>query len=122
MKVIRAAVRAATQAAVQALRDPGVRAGVVLVGTAVAGFVLFILSWHGVARTALVPFQLPWIVSAGVVGLALVGGSLAALTIHIGRRQDAAHRAAVDDIIRTAIAMTDDIRGERIPLPRQEKS
>jgi len=103
----------------KALRDPGIRAGLVLCATVIAGFVLFVLSWRGVARTIYVPFQLPWIVSAGVVGLAVIGGSFGALSIHLGRRADATHRAAVDDIVRTAIALTDDIRAERIPLPRR---
>jgi hypothetical protein len=119
MKVVNA-VRRSASAALHAMRDPGVRAGVILSTTAVAGFVLFALSWRGVARTIYVPFQLPWVVSAGVVGLALIGGSLGFLSIHIGRRADAAHRATVEEIVRTAVALTDDIRGERIPTPRRQ--
>src|SRR5207245_1148316 len=105
-----------------ALRDPGVRAGVVLLAAVVAGFALFVLSWRGVARTIYVPFQLPWMVSAGVIGLGLIGGALGFLSIHIGRRADAAHRATIEEIVRTAVALTDDIRSERIPLPRGETS
>ncbi|MDQ1697612.1 MAG: hypothetical protein QOJ03_2965, partial [Frankiaceae bacterium] len=44
---------------VAALRDPGVRAAIVLVGLAVGGFVMLALAWRGGARTPYVPLQLP---------------------------------------------------------------
>jgi hypothetical protein len=96
--------------AVEALRDPGIRAGLVLLGVVVTGFALFPVAWRGVARTSYVPLQLPWLLSAGVVGLALIGGALGALTIHVGRRADAVHRAAVDDVVRTALELVDELK------------
>jgi len=66
------------------LRDPGVRAALVLLASAVAGFVLFAVAWRGVARTIYVPFQLPWLMSAGVVGVAIIGAALGALSIQRG--------------------------------------
>jgi uncharacterized membrane protein len=98
---------------VKALRDPGVRAGLVLVAVVIAGFVMIPLAWRGVARAQFVPLQVPWLLSAGVAGLALIGGALGALTIHIGRRADAQHRAAMDDVIRTAIELADGVGKRR---------
>lgn len=95
------------------LRDPGVRAALVLVGVSVAGFVLFAVAWRGVARTRFVPLQLPWLISAGVAGLALLGAALGALSIHTGRRADAAHRAAVDEVVRTALEIADGLAKNR---------
>jgi hypothetical protein len=101
----------------RALRDPGVRSALALLAAALAGFVLFAFAWRGVARTIYVPFQMPWVLSAGVAGLALIGGSLGLLSVHIGRRADAAHRAAVEDVVRTAVELADGIRSGRVGLP-----
>lgn len=102
---------------VASLRDPGIQAGVVLVMLAVAGFVMFALSWRGGARTPYVSLQLPWLVSGGMAGLALLGMALGAGSIHLGRRDDAAHRAQVDDLVREAAVLAEDLRTGRRQLP-----
>jgi hypothetical protein len=104
-------------ALLRGLRDPGVRAVVVLFALAGAGFALLGLAWRGVARTPYVPFQLPWLLSAGVAGIAVIGTALGVLSIHVGRRESAAARAVTDEIVRTAIELADDVRTGRRPLP-----
>ncbi|HET7530427.1 MAG TPA: hypothetical protein VFJ98_05660 [Mycobacteriales bacterium] len=92
---------------VAALRDPGVQVVVVLAGLAVVGFAMLALGWRGVARTAYVPFQLPWLVSSSLAGLAVLGFALGAWNIHLGRRQDAAHRAVTEQLVRDAAELAD---------------
>jgi hypothetical protein len=94
----------------EAMADPGLRAIAVLGGVLVGGFVLLGIAWHGTAGTVHVPLQLPWLVSAGLAGLAVVGMAAGALSIHLGRRQDAAHRDAVETLVRDAIELCEDLR------------
>ena len=100
-----------------ALRDPGVKALLVLAVVAAAGFVMLALSWRGAARTVYVPLQLPWVVSGAIAGLATIGLAIGAWSIQLGRRQDAAHRAEVDEVVRLAAELADDIRTGRRQLP-----
>lgn len=99
------------------LRDPGVQAIVVLVLLAIGGFVTLGLAWRGAARTIYVPLQLPWVISGSVAGLGLIGLAYGALSIHLGRREDAVHRAEVEDLVRTAATLAEDIRTGQRPLP-----
>ena len=98
------------------LRDPGVQAVLVLAGLAIVAFVMMGLSWRGGARTTYVPLQIPWFVSGGMAGLALLGMALGAWSIHLGRRQDAAHRAATEDLVREAVELAEDLRSGRLNL------
>lgn len=81
------------------LRDPWVRSAWTLVALTVGAFIVFALSWRGVARTIYVPYQISFVVSAGLVAIGLIGAALGALTIHIGRRQDAIERAQFEDVV-----------------------
>jgi hypothetical protein len=99
------------------LRDPSNQSIVVLALIAVAGCVMWGLAWRGVARTVYVPLQLPWLVSGGIAGLALLGLALAGWSIHLGRRQDAVHRAAVEDLVRTGATLAEELRSGRRELP-----
>jgi hypothetical protein len=92
---------------VAALADPGVQVLAVLAALGLAAFGMFVWGWHGVARTVYVPFQIPWMVSAGVAGLGVLGFALGAWSIHLGRRQDAAHRAVTEDLVRDAVELAD---------------
>lgn len=103
----------------EALRDPGMRAYLVLAVLVVAGFVMLGLAWHGGSRTAYVPLQMPWLVSGGIAGLGLLGLALGAWSIHNGRRQDAEHRAAVEALAREAAELAEDLRTGRRRLPRR---
>jgi hypothetical protein len=90
-----------------ALRDPGVQVVIVLAVLAIAAFGLLAWGWRGVARTPYVPFQMPWLLSAGVAGLSLLGFALGAWSIHLGRRQDAMHRAVTERLVRDAVELAD---------------
>jgi hypothetical protein len=97
---------------VNALRDSGIQAMVVLALIAIAGFVLMGLAWSGAARLIYVPLQVPWLVSGGAVGLALVGTAFAAWNIQLGRRHDAVHRAEVEQIVRDVTERLEQLRAE----------
>lgn len=103
------------------LRDPGIQSMLVLAGLAIVAFVMMGLAWRGGARTTYVPLQIPWFVSGGIAGLALLGMSLGAWSIHLGRRQDAAHRAATDDLVREAVELAEGLRSGRLTLPRDRR-
>ena len=92
------------------LRDPGVQAVVVLVLLAIAGFVMLGLAWRGAARTIYVPLQMPWVLSGGFAGIGLLGLAYGALSIDLGRRQDAIHRAEVEELVRTAATLAEELR------------
>lgn len=102
------------------LRDPGVQSILVLVLLALGGFVMLALAWRGAARTIYVPLQMPWVVSGGLAGLGLVGLAYGALSIHLGRRQDAVHRAQVEDLVRTAATLAEELRTGRRSLPGRD--
>lgn len=99
------------------LRDPGVQAILVLALLGVAGFVMLGLAWRGAARTVYVPLQMPWVVSGGLAGLGLLGLAYGALSIHLARRQDAVHRAEVEDLVRSAATLAEELRTGRRALP-----
>jgi len=63
-----------------------VSAGVALV---VAGFLALFLAWNGAAGKDRVEAQLPYLISGGLVGLALVGAGLMVVNIQ-ARRTDQA--------------------------------
>lgn len=104
-----------------ALHDPGIQSVLVLAALVVAGFVMFGLAWRGGARTPYVPLQIPWLVSGGMAGLALIGMALGAWSIHLGRRQDAEHRAATEDLVRTAVELAEDLRTGKRALPGRRR-
>ena len=103
------------------LNDPGNQSIVVLALIAVAGCVMWGLAWRGVARTVYVPLQLPWLLSGGVAGLALLGLALSGWSIHLGRRQDAIHRAAVDDLVRTGATLAEELSSGQRELPHRRR-
>jgi hypothetical protein len=95
---------------VAALREPAVRAAIVLAFLAVAGFLLLALAWRGSTGKDNAVLQLPWIISGGMVGLALIGGGCGLLDAHLGRREAAGRRAMLEDVLHTAGDLADGIR------------
>jgi hypothetical protein len=82
-------------------------------GLVLAGFVGIALGWRVAARTLIVPFQVPAMVSGGLGGLALIilGAGLA--SIQVGRRLAAEERAETEDLLDEAAALMDAMRGTR---------
>jgi hypothetical protein len=81
--------------------------------TAVAGFVLIGVAWSEIAALTNVALQMPYLVSAGITGLALV--MIGLLLINLGaKRQDGARRQ------RQTEALTDAVTELRLTLERLE--
>lgn len=87
------------------LRDPRVSTTLAFVGLVVAGFVLLMLGWRGVAATLFVTLQLPWLVSGAFAGLAVTGAGLALLVTHLNRAEAAAERAQLAELQREALRL-----------------
>lgn len=93
-----------------ALRDPGIVAIVVLLALVGSGFAAFAIGWRGVAKQIYVPLQLPFFVSAGLGGLAVIGLALASWSIHLERRQNAADAVAMAEIVRNGCEWAEQLR------------
>jgi hypothetical protein len=103
----------ASAAVFRAGRDPSVRAILVLIALAAVGYAMLWLGWRGTAGTILVPLQAPWVMSGGLGGLAVLGMALGAWSVHLGRRQDAEHRAAVERLVRDAVLLIEEVHRRR---------
>ncbi|HZT64344.1 MAG TPA: hypothetical protein VFA11_01005 [Acidimicrobiales bacterium] len=84
--------------------DAGLRFAWILVALAGLGFVLMAVAWRRSAGFSFVPPQVAPLVAA-TVGLALVGLGSAGLAVHLGRREDAAARAAADRQLDDAVRL-----------------
>ena len=81
-------------------RDPRVSTTVVLSAVVIAGFVAIWLGYRGVAPLGVVPFQVPYLVSGGFVGLALIGTALGLLSVHCNRVEEAEERRLLAELHR----------------------
>lgn len=86
----------------RALRDPFVTSVAVLGALVVAGLVGVGVAWKGAAASLVVAFQLPYIVSGAMGGLALVGFAAGLLLIQVRRREEARRRAEFHRVVRAA--------------------
>jgi hypothetical protein len=79
---------------------------------ALAGFYAIVLGWQGAAAKSSAALQLPYVVSGGFGGLALIVFAAALLHLDVSRRlaaeEDAAMREVVDAVGRTVLALRDD--------------
>ena len=87
------------------LRDPRVTTSLVLAGAVLVGFGLIGAGYRGAAALLFVPFQVPFLVSGAVVGLAFVGGALALLIVHLDRTEAAEERRAVAALQRDVLRL-----------------
>jgi hypothetical protein len=87
------------------LRDPRVTTTLVLGAVVLAGFGLIGAGYRGAAALLLVPFQVPYLVSGAVLGLASVGGGLALLIVHLDRTEAAEERRAVAALQRDVLRL-----------------
>ena len=94
-------------------RDPLAPSMLMFGAMILAGFVGIALGWKVAARTLIVPFQVPAMVSGGLGGLALIilGAGLA--SIQVGRRLAAEERAETEDLLDEAAALMDAMKGVR---------
>lgn len=94
------------------LKDPRVSTTAVLASAVVVGLALIGLGYRGAAATLLVPFQVPYLVSGALVGLALVGSGLALLQVHLSRVEAAEERRQLAELQRDALRLLS-LAGER---------
>ena len=87
------------------LRDPRVSTVGVLLGVLAGGFALMWLGYRSVAALPLVPQQMSYVVSGGIVGLALVGTALLLLSVHVDRVEAATERRILEEFRREALRM-----------------
>lgn len=87
------------------LKDPRISTLLVLAATVAAGLGLIILGYRGAAATLIVPFQVPFLVSGAIAGLALVGSGLLLLSVHLDRVEAAEERRQLADLQRDALRL-----------------
>ena len=105
-------IRASGRAQRGTLTDPGVRAALILLAVALAGFVGLGLGWAGLASKLFVALQLPFFISGVVGGVALAGAGLGLLAIHLERRAGATERLMLDDAVRDVAEFAELLRAE----------
>ena len=96
------------------LRDPRVSTTLVLAALSVAGLLLLSQGWRGAAATLFVPYQVPYLVSGAVAGVACTGAALALLRVHLDRVEAAQERqetaALQREVLRLLSAVVHDRR------------
>ena len=88
-----------------AILAPVVSIGLVLSAVAASAFVAIYLAWDGAAHTPYVPYQVPYLVSGGLGGLALLVLGLGLLDVHVNRVEAARRRADTDVVLRQAVEL-----------------
>lgn len=78
-------------------------AGVALVAV---GFALIFLAWNGAAGRDFVEGQLPYLISGGLTGLALVGTGLTVALVQAQRREARAITDRLDEVVEALRAMS----------------
>ena len=69
------------------------------VGLIVGGFLLMTLAWNGAASKDFVQGQIPYLISGGLPGLALVMSGIALLVVQEMRRSAASMEARLDELV-----------------------
>lgn len=89
----------------QMLKDPRLSTSLVLGMAVVAGLLLVAQGWRGVAASSVVAFQLPYLVSGAVVGVALLGAALGLLRVHLDRVEAAEERRRTAELQRETLRL-----------------
>ena len=79
--------------------DPYRRSIAISIALILGGFVAIGLAWHGAARSLIVAEQLPYLVSGGVGGLALIAAGAGVLAVQSSRYWNARERKRLDHLI-----------------------
>lgn len=94
-------------------RDPLAPSLALFAAIILGGFVAIGLGWKVAARTLVVPYQVPALVSGAMGGLALVVLGAGLTSIQVGRRLAAQERAETEDLLDEAAALMDALKGRR---------
>lgn len=87
------------------LREPRTSTTLLLGAVVVVGLLLLSQGWRGVAAQLYVPFQMPYVVSGGIAGVALVGVGLGLLRVHLDRIEAAQERRETAELQRDVLRM-----------------
>ncbi|MDP9100631.1 MAG: hypothetical protein M3N21_00550 [Actinomycetota bacterium] len=87
------------------LREPRVSIALTLALLGGGGVLLLSVGWRGAAASLFVPYQLPYLVSGGFLGLAVLGAALALITIHVDRTEAALEREQFSSLQREALSL-----------------
>lgn len=95
------------------LKDPAAPSLLLFAALVVAGFTAIGIGWKVAARTLVVPYQTPALVSGGMGGLTLIilGAGLA--NVQAGRRLAAIEREETESLLDEASALVDAVRAKR---------
>ena len=72
--------------------------GLLGIGYCIAGFVFIFLGWNGAASHDREPAQIPYVISGGIAGLALVVLGAALIVAHSLRTDRVELRGSIDDL------------------------
>jgi hypothetical protein len=86
-------------------RDPWLSTVMALVVVGAVGAGLIIAGYRGVAPELLVPFQVPFLFSASLLGLCLVGSACVLVAVHLERVESAEERRALSELQREALRL-----------------
>jgi hypothetical protein len=95
------------------LRDPRVSTALVLAAVVVAGLLLLSQGWRGTAATLFVPYQMPYLVSGVIAGVACTGAGLALLRVHLDRTEAAQERQETAALQREVLRLLADVVRDR---------
>lgn len=87
------------------LRDPAAPSLMMFAGLVLSGFAAIGVGWRVAARTLVVPFQTPALVSGGLGGLALVLIGCGLASTQASRRLAAAERLETEAVLDEAAAL-----------------
>lgn len=93
-------------------QEPFYLTSLIAAGLVLGGFAILVLSWRGIARLTVVSFQVPYMLSGGLGGIALIGIGAAILGIQVARYQRAEERRDMEALLDAA---TDLLRVARRP-------
>lgn len=95
------------------LRDPRVSTTLVLAAVVIGGLLLLSQGWRGTAATLFVPYQVPYLVSGVIAGVACVGAGLALLRVHLDRTEAAQERQETAALQREVLRLLADVVRDR---------
>lgn len=87
------------------LRRPQVSTALALAFVVVVGLTLMVTAYRDAAPFLVVPYQVPYLVSGSIAGIAIVGSALALMAVHLERIEAAEDRRRLLELQREALAL-----------------